>query len=119
MSIKVSEISIYFPDPQPDETEPYCLFGEARARPGRGDALAERLVSLVAPTRAESGMIAYHVHRDRNDGDLFRFYEAWASREHLYDHLGQPYIQRFLAERFEYLAEDLQLQFARMISAVG
>lgn len=40
--------------------------------------------------------------------NLFIFCKAWASVDHLKDHLLQPYVVAFLAERLRYLAEDMQ-----------
>lgn len=102
------------PSPDSDEAGPYALVGTARAKAGCGDALEQRLVSLVAPTRREPGALAYHVHRDRADRDLFVFYEAWSSVQTLRQHLAQPYIQEFLAERQSYLDGDLDIHWLRM-----
>lgn len=105
------------PQPQAGEVGPYALVGSVRALPGRADALEERLLSLVAPTRLEEGALAYHVHRDRNDPSLFVFYEVWRSREDLERHLKMPYVAAFLAERGDYLDGDLDITWLRMASA--
>jgi quinol monooxygenase YgiN len=68
--------AIRLPAPALDETTLYCLFGLAKAKDGKGDALAARLLALVEPTRGKPGVLQYHVHRDRDDPDLFAFYEA-------------------------------------------
>lgn len=105
--------------PLPDRGEhtPYALMGTARAKAGQADALEQRLVALIAPTRQEDGALAYHVHRDRGDADLFVFYEAWSSVEALRDHLSQPYVTAFLAERHTYLEGDLDIRWLRMSNA--
>ncbi|WP_281177694.1 hypothetical protein [Tatumella morbirosei] len=41
----------------------------------------------------------------------FIFYEVCESAMALEQHLQQPYIQAFLASRFERLAEDMQVTF--------
>ena len=79
----MATINISLPAPAPDETTPYSLFGMAKAKAGQGDALAARLLALVEPTRSEPGALQYHVHRDRDDPDLFAFYEVWETVEHL------------------------------------
>src|SRR6185437_1346044 len=104
------------PSPDSDEDGPYALVGATRAKRGFADALEKRLVSLVAPTRREAGALAYHVHRDRADRDFFVFYEAWSSVQTLRQHLAQPYIQEFLAERQNYLDGDLDIRWLRMSS---
>ena len=83
-----------FPEPLPGETEPYVVWGLAQARPGMGNVLAERLLALVEPSRAEPGALEYHVHRDRRDPDLFALYEAWASLDDLRAHLASPMCRR-------------------------
>jgi quinol monooxygenase YgiN len=104
------------PSPDHNESGPYALVGSARAKPGRADALEARLVSLVGPTRREFGALAYHVHRDRTERELFVFYEAWSSIDTLRAHLKQPYIQAFLADRQNYLVSDLDIRWLRMSS---
>jgi Uncharacterized conserved protein len=108
--------AITLPQPLAGETEPYRLFGTAKAKPGLGDALGERLLTLVKPTRSEAGAFQYHVHRDRNDPDLFAFYEAWASIDHLREHLATPYVAAFLNDRMTYLERDMDIHFVRMVS---
>jgi len=107
------------PPPDADETGPYALIGTARARPGMADQLEVRLVSLVAPTRREAECVAYHVHRDRADRDLFVFYEAWSDRAALMAHFDEPYIVSFLADRADYLDGELDVRWLRMSSPVG
>lgn len=110
-----------FGPPLPDagETGPYALVGTARARSGMADQLEERLVSLVAPTRQEAGCLAYHVHRDRADRDLFVFYEAWSDRAALLKHFDEPYILGFLADRADYLDGELDVRWLRMSSPLA
>lgn len=112
----MSKTGIDLPLPQPGETGPYALTGTARAKPGRADALEERLVALVAPTRLEEGAVAYHVHRDRADPLQFHFYEVWRSRADLQEHLAMPYVAAFLADRADYLDGDLDITWLRMAS---
>lgn len=99
-----------------DETGPYALAGQARAKAGKADALEAALIALVAPTRQEDGALQYHVHRDRADPDLFVFYEVWASASHLEAHILQPYMQDFLARRHTLLEGDMDVRWLRMAS---
>jgi quinol monooxygenase YgiN len=92
------------------------LVGTARARSGQADALEQRLLALVEPTRREEGALDYHVHRDRADRDLFVFYETRSSIEALKRHLAQPYIEAFLADRMNYLEGDLDIRWLAMCS---
>ncbi|OJJ13416.1 MULTISPECIES: putative quinol monooxygenase [unclassified Roseibium] len=104
------------PEPDADETGPYALVGQARARPGSAEKLEQALVALVTPTREETGALQYHVHRDRADPDLFVFYEAWASLADLKEHLQMPYIQQFLAGHQELVDGEMQVTWLKMAS---
>lgn len=100
-----------------DETGPYALAGQARAKSGKADELEACLLALVDPTRREEGVLEYHVHRDRADPELFVFYEVWESAAHLHAHLSQPYVQDFLGKRHTLLAGDMEIRWLRMASA--
>lgn len=110
----MSNVAPDLPLPDEDEDGPYALVGTARARDGLADALETRLVAMVAPTREEPGVLAYHVHRDRADRSRLVFYEAWRSIDDLRRHLEQPYVQSFLSERHHYLLGDLDIIWLRM-----
>lgn len=105
-----------FPEPHPGETEPYALWGELKARPGEGDALAARLLALVGPSRAEPGVLEYHLHRDRDDPDRFAFYEVFASFDDFNAHLATPHMQAFLADMAAVVDGDFDTRFVKMIS---
>jgi quinol monooxygenase YgiN len=112
----MSNAAFSLPEPDPGETGAYSLVGQARAKPGQGDTLEAALLALVEPTRREAGALQYHVHRDRADPDLFVFYEAWQSLDHLKAHLEQPYVTDYLARRMDYLAEDMTVRWLKMAS---
>ena len=59
------------PDPDLDETSPYCVIAKHRAKPGKADAYERRMLADLANTRAEPGALQFHIHRDRSDPDLF------------------------------------------------
>jgi Antibiotic biosynthesis monooxygenase len=65
------------PDPDLDETSPYCVIAKHRAKPGKADAYERRMLADLANTRAEPGALQFHIHRDRSDPDLFVIYEVW------------------------------------------
>ena len=105
-----------FPDPLPGETGPYSMWAMLKARPGKGDVLAERLLALVEPSRGEPGALEYHVHRDREDPDRFALYEAWAGRDDFLSHLTTPHMRAFLSDRAAFMEGDFDTGFVRMIS---
>ena len=81
------------------------VVGSLKARPGKEDATAEALGSLVAPTHAEDGCILYSLHQGVADATRFAFVERWTSQEQLDAHLGSPHIGALLARADELLSE--------------
>lgn len=67
----------------------------ARCAPGE-EAKAEALLrSVIAPTHAEDGCIAYALHRDVTDPTRFVYVERWASRAALDAHAASAHIADF------------------------
>jgi quinol monooxygenase YgiN len=66
-----------------------------RARTGQETALEKELRTLVAPTRAERGCIAYDLLGSSDQPGLFLFHEIWRSLEHLKRHWETPHMKRF------------------------
>ena len=79
------------PDPDLDETSPYCVIAKHRAKPGKADAYERRMLADLANTRAEPGALQFHIHRDRSDPDLFVIYEVWRDVQAFREHFEQPY----------------------------
>jgi quinol monooxygenase YgiN len=88
---------------------PYALVGSAHAKPGRADELRDLLLSFVAPTRAESGSLEYHLHEDASQPGTFVFYEVWRSKADLDRHLALPHLKAFWDNRMDYLERDLDI----------
>ena len=105
------------PDPAPGETGPYCVIAKHRAKPGRADAYERRMLADLERTRAEAGALQFHIHRDRNDRDLFVIYEIWRDVEALRQHFETPYVQQFVADSSEYIEGDMEVQWIVMASA--
>jgi NADP-dependent 3-hydroxy acid dehydrogenase YdfG/quinol monooxygenase YgiN len=98
---------------------PLVLVARLTARPGMADVLGEGLRALVGPTLAEKGALAYHVHRDNDDPNVWILIERWRSRADLDAHFAQGYT-RALMDRFPaLLAKDMELSFATEIPALG
>ncbi|WP_313519439.1 putative quinol monooxygenase [Pseudomonas sp.] len=97
-------------------SEPYGFILEARTRAGRSDAFEALFRGYVAASRGEPGCIEYHMLRDAEDPTLFIFFEVWASREHLEVHSALPHMQRFHAQRMDYLREDFVIRRIDMLS---
>ncbi len=77
--------------------EPIVVVAEAKAKPGKEDALRAKLLGLIEPTRAEEGCIQYNLHEAAGEDGQFVFYEIWRSKEDLDKHLATPYLQDLFA----------------------
>ena len=75
------------------------VMGEFRLPPGRLDEARPMMRKVVDATRAEDGCIAYAYAEDVLDPGLIRVSEAWASAQHLSDHLAAPHMQVWKDER--------------------
>jgi quinol monooxygenase YgiN len=102
------------PPPAPDEKGPYCVIAQHRALPGKADAYERRMLADIPLTRSEPGCLAFHIHRDRADPNLFVIYEVWRDMDALRDHFKTPYVQQFVVDSAEYIDGDMQVQWLVM-----
>jgi quinol monooxygenase YgiN len=72
------------------------VFARFHARPGRGDAVAETLLEVVAPSRAEPGCLGIHAFRSIRDPELFYIHSSWTDEAAFEVHAGLPHTVRFL-----------------------
>jgi quinol monooxygenase YgiN len=86
-----------------------------KSKPGMEENVREKLMSLVAPTRAEAGCINYDLHRSMDDGSLFLFYENWASKDDLDKHLEMPYLKAWREEAKDFCAAPTEITLWEMI----
>ena len=76
-------------------TDHVILNVHMQAAPGYQDEVAEQLLALLAPTRAETGCVIYNLHRDPQDPAKFMFYEEFVSQAALDAHGETPHLQQF------------------------
>jgi len=69
------------------------LTAMVKAKPGQEDAVKEALLSLVEPTRKETGCLCYNLHQSKADPAQFMFYEQWASQKDLDAHGKSPHMK--------------------------
>ena len=69
------------------------LTAMVKAKPEQEEAVKEVLMSLVKPTRQESGCLCYNLHQSKSDSTQFMFYEQWANKEALDAHGSMPYMK--------------------------
>ncbi len=97
-------------------SEKVSLIAYLRAKPGKEQELFDTLLSLVGPTRLEAGCIDYHLHVSKEDPHRFMFYENWASKKDLDEHLGKPHLLPLLSRTDELLDGEVELEIFTMMS---
>jgi quinol monooxygenase YgiN len=107
------------PDPDLDETGPYCVIAKHRAKPGLADAYERRMLADLEETRAEPGAFQFHIHRDRFDRDLFVIYEVWRDLNSLREHFEKPYVKQFVTDSAQYIEGNMEVQWLVMASEYG
>jgi quinol monooxygenase YgiN len=113
-SIRQGIVLPRLPDPDPGETSPYCLIARHRAKPGMADAYERRMLADLEMTRAETGALQFHIHRDRFDPNLFVIYEAWRDVKPLREHFAKAYVKQFVADSAEYIEGNMEVQWMVM-----
>lgn len=69
----------------------------------------KRMLSLGDPSRSEPGIRVYEIHQDASNPSSIAFYELYANGAALREHLEQPYMQEFFAERMTMLEKDFEM----------
>jgi len=87
-----------------------------KAKTGMEEQVKQEIMALVAPTRSEAGCINYDLHQSADDKSLFMLYENWVSKKDLDEHLEMPYLNAFLGEADQILAEPVEIILWEMIS---
>lgn len=85
------------------------IVARIKAKPGLEQQMQQDLLSLLAPTRAESGCITFDLLKDTNDPMVFILYENWKDQAALDAHFQQPYVKRVLKAYEETLAEPIEV----------
>jgi quinol monooxygenase YgiN len=97
--------------------KPGCtIIGNVHGRPEKRDELLALLQSFIGPTRAEDGCIEYQLHVNAEDPNAFMFYENWASRAVLEQHIAMPYIQPLIERQHELLSRPVEIVHYEMLA---
>lgn len=67
-----------------------------QARPGKEAELRSALISLLAPTRKETGCLNYDLHQSPEEPGKFLFHENWSSKATLDAHLQSAHVKALL-----------------------
>ncbi|MFK3767305.1 antibiotic biosynthesis monooxygenase [Pseudomonas putida] len=68
------------------------------SRRGQNDALGQRLLALVGPTRQEPGCVRYDIYQSSDSAEGWFVYEDWRSPTDFDGHMQMPYVQAFMSE---------------------
>ena len=80
------------------------IFARFHAHPGNEGAVAEALLEVIVPTRAEAGCLSIHAFQSVRDSQLFYIHSRWKDEAAFDYHAGLPHTRRFI-QRVEPLIE--------------
>ena len=80
-----------------------------KAKKDLEENLKKELLTLIEPTRSETGCITYDLYHDQQNKSHFMFYESWENKSDLEQHLQKPYIKSFMDRADELLAEPVTI----------
>jgi quinol monooxygenase YgiN len=98
------------------ENKKITLIALVKAKEGMEETVKRVLLSLVEPTRAETGCISYDLHQAIDDKSLFVFYENWRSMEDLEKHRQTPHLKAFRQKADSLLAKPIEVTLLENIS---
>ena len=96
-------------------TEQVTLVVFLHAKPGQEGALEQELLAMIAPSRAETGCVDYHLHRDPQEQTFFCFYENWRDQAAVEFHRQTPHYLAF-KKAIEPLVEKVDRRTLSMVS---
>ena len=86
-----------------------------KAKQGKESRLQQELAALIGPSRTEPGCISYILHQCAEDKTSFMFYEHWADKKDLDEHLKKPYIKTFMDRAEKLLDGPVSITLWEMI----
>jgi quinol monooxygenase YgiN len=91
------------------------VIARMQAKQGKENAVKQELAALIGPTRTEPGCITYILHQSKEDNGSFMFYEHWADKKDLDEHLKKPYIKIFMDRAEKLLDGTINITLWKMI----
>ena len=82
-----------------------------RAKPGRGDQLAEAAREFVAATAGLTGALGSTLHRSPGDPEMWFLIERFATEAVFARHMASDYFRRFQLEQQALLASPVEAAF--------
>jgi len=81
-----------------DRHQSLALIGRFRIRAGAGPRIEKEFAKASAQTASEAGVLAYQLHREPDNTDVFVVYERWRTLDDLEAHLRTSYIAALRGE---------------------
>jgi quinol monooxygenase YgiN len=91
------------------------VVAQIKAQPGKEAQVRQELLSLVAPSRKDSGCLNYDLHQALDNPALFLFHENWTSKAYLEQHLQKPDLKAVLARLEQLVADPPQITLWKKI----
>ena len=91
------------------KAESLTVIAQIKAKIGKESQVRQELLSLVAPSRQDTGCLNYDLHQAADNPALFLFHENWTSQAHLDRHLQKPALQTVLGRLRQLVAEPPQI----------
>lgn len=82
-----------------------------KAKPGKGDAVADALRSVVPASRAEPGCLLYTANRSADDPDEFLLYERYEEERDLEAHRQTAHFRDIVLGQVVPLLETREVEF--------
>jgi quinol monooxygenase YgiN len=75
----------------------------------------QELMGLLDSTRSEKGCIKYDLHQSVENKSLFMFYEKWASKKDLEEHMDMPHMKAHMHRAQNLFAEPPKITLWEVI----
>lgn len=85
------------------------VLARIKIKKGMEEEVKKELLSLIGPTRSEKGCLRYDLHQSMEDQSQFMFYENWASKKDLDEHLNMPYMKAHLEKASKIFAKPPEI----------
>jgi quinol monooxygenase YgiN len=91
------------------------VVAQIRAQDGMEETVKQELAALVGPTRSEKGCIQYDLHQSVENKSVFMFYETWASKKDLDDHIQMPHMKAHIRKARDLFAEPPKISIWEVV----
>lgn len=82
-----------------------------KVNPDACQEFVDEVYRIIPMVRAEPGCLRYELHADVFEFGLFVFFEEWASKKELDDHINTPHMQEYFSNTAEMLSAPVHMTF--------